>query len=227
MATSEAQQQAALRVLHSLARREIADALNLVDAGDAAAVADMIVTVVPSIAERYGLAAGSLAADWYEDLREQAEAAGYFQPVIAELPDQGRYESLAAWASDRDATESLVSGGVQRIVANMHRDTVMKSAFADPQAEGWARFARGAETCGFCYMLVSRGAVYTESGVKFGAHDDCDCGAGPIWKGANGATQVDAYKKSARRREDADGNAVGGTKADQERAKEWIDAHLT
>lgn len=224
MGTSEAQQQEALRVLHSLARREIRDALNLVDPGDAAAVADVIVTVVPSIAERYGLAAGSLAADWYEDLREQAEASGHFDPVFAELPDQGRYESLAAWAVDKNDVESLVAGGVQRVVANMHRDTVMQSAFADPRAEGWARFARGAETCGFCFMLVSRGAVYTEAGVKFGAHDDCDCGAGPIWKGSKAVTQVDAYARSARRRS---GDSATGSKADQERAREWIAAHLT
>lgn len=220
----EAQQQAALRRLYELARREIADALKLVDPGDAAAVADVIYTYVPVIAERYGLAAGALAADWYDDAREAAEVAGYFRASPADLPDMGRYEALAGWAAGKDDIETLVSGGVQRIIANAHRETVMQSAYADPRAEGWARFARGAETCGFCYMLTSRGAVYTDRTAKFGSHDNCDCGAGPIFKGQ--VRQVDAYKKSARRREDADGAASGSTKTDQARAREWIAENL-
>lgn len=224
MATSEAQQQAALRRLHSLAKREIADALKLVDIGDAAAVADVIYTYVPVIAERYGLAAGTLAADWYDEMRDAAEVAGYFRAHPAELPDMGRYQALAGWAASKDDVEALVLGGVQRIIANAHRETVMRSAFADPKAAGWARFARGAETCGFCYMLVSRGAVYTDRTAKFGSHDWCDCGAGPIWKGAR--RQVDAYKKSARRREDSDGNLIGSMAADQQRARDWVAQNL-
>lgn len=215
---SEAQQQAALRALYALARREIHDALALVDPGDAAAVADVIYTYTPVIAERYGLAAGALAADWYEELRDAAEVAGYFRADFADLPDAGRYLALAEWAASKDDVEALVFGGVQRVIANMHRETVMLSSFADPQAAGWARFARGAETCGFCYMLTTRGAVYTERTARFGAHDNCDCGAGPIWKKAR--YQVDAYKASAKRRSDETHNA------DNARAREWIAENL-
>ena len=214
----EARQQAALRRLYDLAKREIADALRMVDVGDAAAVADVIHTFVPVIAERYGLAAGALAADWYDDAREAAEVAGYFRAIPAELPDAGRYQALAAWATSKDDVESLVVGGVQRIIANAHRETVMGSAFADPRAEGWARFARGAETCGFCYMLTSRGAVYTDKTATFGAHDNCDCGAGPVWKGDR--RTVDTYRKSVRRRSEAT------TDADNARARDWIAEHL-
>ena len=214
----ESRQQAALRRLYDLAKREIADALKLVDPGDAAAVADVIYTYVPVIAERYGLAAGALAADWYDDAREAAEVAGYFRASPAPLPDAGRYQALAAWAATKDDVETLVLGGVQRIIANAHRETVMGSALADPSAEGWARFARGAETCGFCYMLTSRGAVYTDKTATFGAHDNCDCGAGPVWKGDR--RTVDTYRKSVRRRSDAT------TDADNARARDWIAENL-
>ena len=221
----ESRQQAALRRLYDLAKREIAGALKLVDPGDAAAVADVIYTYVPVIAERYGLAAGALAADWYDDIRDAAEVAGYFRAIPAELPDAGRYQALAGWAATKDDVESLVVGGVQRIIANAHRETVMQSAFADPRAEGWARFSAGGDgSCPFCYMLISRGAVYSGRTVKFGAHDHCNCAAGPIWKG--GRREVDKYRKSARRREDPDGTASGSTKADQDRAREWIAEHL-
>lgn len=218
MATSESQQQAALRTLYALAQREIRDALATVDPGDAAAVADAIYTYVPVIAERYGIAAGTLAADWYDELRDAAEVAGYFRADLADLPDTGRYQALASWAASKDDVESLVAGGVQRIIADMHRQTVMRSAFADPQAAGWARFARGAETCEFCFMLTTRGAVYTDQTARFGAHDNCDCGAGPIWKKAR--HQVDVYKTSARRRSDETRSA------DNARAREWIAENL-
>lgn len=222
---SKAQQQAALRALYDLAKREIADALKLVDIGDAAAVAEVVYTYVPVIAERYGLAAGALAADWYDELRDAAEVAGYFRAMPAELPDMGRYEALAGWAATKDDVEALVMGGVQRIIANAHRETVMRSAFADPRAEGWARFSGGGDgSCPFCFMLISRGAVFTDKTVKFGAHDSCNCAAGPVWKGRR--SEVDKYRKSARRREDPDGTASGSTKADQDRAREWIAENL-
>ncbi len=225
MAPSARRQQAALQRLYELARRDIQAALALIDVGDAAAVADVIHTFVPVIAERYGLAAGSLAADWYDDMRDAAEVGGYFRAFPAELPTAGRYESLAAWAVSKDDVEALVAGGVQRVIANMHRETVMLSSFADPRASGWARFSAGGDgSCPFCFMLISRGAVYTDQTAKFGAHDNCNCAAGPVWKGRRG--EVDKYRKSARRREDDDGKATGSTEADQARAREWIAEHL-
>jgi len=225
VATSESQQQAVIARLVELAKAEIAAALRLVDPGDAAAVADVIYTYVPVIAERYGLAAGTLAADWYDELREAAEVGGYFRAIPAELPDAGRYQALAAWAATKDDVEALVVGGVQRIIANAHRQTVMQSSYADPRAEGWARFSAGGDgSCPFCFMLISRGAVYTDRTAKFGAHDNCNCAAGPVWKGDRG--QVNAYRKSARRREEPDGTAAGSTAADQARARDWIAQNL-
>lgn len=225
MVTSEGQQQAALRHIYALARADLQSALALVDMADSAAVADVIVTYVPVIAERYGLAAGALAADWYDELRDREGVRGAFSAVVADLPTQGRYEALAAWAADKNDVEALVAGGLQRVLANMHRETIMRSSFADPQAAGWARFSGGGDgSCPFCYMLISRGAVFTDRTARFGAHDSCNCQAGPIWKGRR--DQVDAYRKSARRREDPDGNAIGSTEADQDRAKAWIAEHL-
>lgn len=224
MASAEAQQRA-LQALYALARADINAALRTVDVGDAAAVADVVHTFVPVVAERYGLAAGALAADWYEELRDAAGVAGYFRAELADLPGAARYASMAAWVADKDDIETLIAGGVQRVIANMHRETVMRSSFADPRASGWARFSAGGDgSCPFCYMLISRGAVYTDRTAKFGAHDNCNCAAGPVWKGRR--TEVDQYRKSARRREDPDGEATGSTKADQDRAKAWIAEHL-
>lgn len=221
--TSEAQQQAASRAVIAAAAAEVTAGLLTVQVDDLAALADWIVDFLPGIAEEYGMAMAVLGASWYETLRDEAGVSGTFDPVLPELPDPYRWESMARWvtAGNKAEVETLVQGGVQRTLMNMHRETVMDSVVADPEAAGWARFARPG-ACGFCRMLTSRGAVFTEKTAKFGAHDHCSCLAGPIWKGRGTARQVDAYRKSARRREDADGNAIGSTKRDAERARRWM-----
>jgi hypothetical protein len=137
--------------------------------------------VLPDLIADYGLAAGALAADWYDDARDAAEIRGRFQAVLAEPPEDA--SSLIRWAS-REAVSletmpTLVLGGVQRRVVNTARGTVMRSSIADPKARGWMRVGTG--RCDFCRMLIGRGAVYTESTVDFHAHDHCGCGAAPAW----------------------------------------------
>src|SRR5688500_10314860 len=54
---------------------------------------------LPRFVEIYGAAAATLAADWYDDLREAAEVKGRFRAIPAELPDRGRTDALAGWAA--------------------------------------------------------------------------------------------------------------------------------
>lgn len=218
--SGELDQVAALARLADLAKGEIGTVLRTVRLDRPAEVRDALVASIPAIADRYGLAAAALAADWYEDLRDEAGIAGSFEAVLADLPDEGRYSSLSAWASTQTDVETLVAGGLQRIIANAHRDTIRATSWADPGAAGWARFGRGVETCDFCRMLITRGGVYTERTGAFGSHDWCNCGAGPVWKGAGGARVVDAYQASARRR------SAATRRSDNARAREWIADNL-
>lgn len=55
------------------------------------------------------------------------------------------------------------------------RDLVLATARTNRMA--WARELAGAENCGFCAMLASRGAVYSKNTVRFQAHNHCDCTA--------------------------------------------------
>ena len=59
---------------------------------------------------------------------------------------------------------------------------------------GGMRFARvptGRETCGWCYMLASRGFGYTSAqAASAGSHEGCDCLVVP---GADGKTVVEGY----------------------------------
>lgn len=140
--------------------------------------------VLPPLVETYGMAATTLAADWYEDLRDAAEVPGRFRAIPATISDSGT-QALAGWAlseaTDLSALQTLVAGGTQRRIANFSRQTVMGSSIADPQARGWKRVGSGT-SCEFCQMLLGRGAVYTESSVEFLAHDHDDCGAAPAWR---------------------------------------------
>lgn len=133
--------------------------------------------LLPQLIDTYGSAAGALAADWYDDLRDAAEAKGRFRAIPADLPDQGSTDALARWAAsvatDLDTMLPLTIGGTQRRIANAARHTVMGSSIADPHARGWMR--AGAGDCEFCRMLIGRGAVYTSATVDFESHDHCGC----------------------------------------------------
>jgi hypothetical protein len=138
--------------------------------------------VLPGLVDAYGAAAASVAADWYDDLRDEREVRGRFRAIPASIAETGT-QALIGWAAaeatDLAAFKTLVEGGTQRRIANFARLTVTGSSVADPQARGWAR--TGVGDCDFCRMLIGRGAVYSESTVEFQAHDHCGCGAEPAW----------------------------------------------
>lgn len=173
---------------------------------------------VPVIGETFGYAASALACDWYDAERVAAGAEGPFTAEPAPLPDSVRYRALVAWGMAEGATNetqlALIVGGMTRVVANAHRDTVRLNAFADPACEGWARFGDG--ECDFCRMLIGRGLVYSESTAKFAAHDWCLCYAGPSFAESS---QVGAYSKSRRRISEAT------RRANNRRVREWIAAN--
>jgi hypothetical protein len=157
------------------------------DVSDASRVKTSLVDMLPQLVTMYGSAAASLGADWYDELRAQAEVRGRFQAIVAELPDVGRTAALAGWsvgplfgaAPDAPAALSMASGGLQRIIFNADRETVAGSAIADPKARGWQR--EGVGECDFCAMLIGRGAVYSEASVQFDSHDRCRCIGVPVF----------------------------------------------
>lgn len=207
---SEARQ--ALVDLTTLTRRELFDLWQqLAEIRDNRTLRDLLLDVLPAIGEEYGSAAAALAADWYDDLRVEAGAAGRFLAEPHPLPDLGRYEALVGWAldplyqsaPDRDAAFVLLEGGMQRTVADQHRLTVVESTQRDPRAKGWRRIGVGAN-CRLCNKLIARGAVYTDETVTFRTHDHCNCAASPTWDDNVVKVSTDAYRASKRRQSDAD-----------------------
>lgn len=177
---------------------------------------EALLDVLPALVDTYGSAAAALAADWYDELRDEVRPAGRFTAIPVALEDTGA-DVLARWGikplfaaePDWDAARSLVAGGLQRRIANASRYTVAGSAVVDPGAAGWQRVGDGS-SCAFCRLLISRGAVYEEATAQFASHDHCGCQAAPAWRGE--PVPVKPFTPSTR----------GTTAADRARARAYM-----
>lgn len=172
--------------------------------------------LLPGVLDLYGMAAGGLASEWYDNHREAAGVRGLFSAIPADIPNPGAH-SLIGWAASKaqsvETMRSMVDGGMQRRIANYSRQTIMTSSIADPRADGWQRVGSGRCKSGFCDMLIARGAVYTEATAFFASHDHCKCSAVPAFGGK--PRPVKPYKPSLKHT----------TPADRRRVREWIDGH--
>lgn len=194
------------------ARRDLSKLWRQVSEAAAAEVA--LHDVLPALIDTYGAAAATLAADWYDTAREKADVAGRFRAIPADIRDTGAH-ALIGWAlteaTDYQAFQTLVEGGMDRRIANFSRGTITGSSVADPKARGWQRVGTG--ECSFCRMLIARGAVYSEATADFASHDHCHCSAVPAWNGR--PVPVKPYTPSNR----------DTTDADRARVREYLRTH--
>lgn len=154
---------------------------------DGVSARKLLQAALPELGDLYGSAAGSLAADWYDDLRVEQDIVGRFRARVA-VPDISRTDKSAVFSvdpifKDSDFAAALVNaaGELQKIIADTGRGTITGSAIADPGAQGWMRASSGG--CKFCQQLAGRGAVYSKSTVRFGSHPNCRCEAVPVFGG--------------------------------------------
>lgn len=144
---------------------------------------------VPTLIAQYGDIAATVAADWYDEMREAEGVPGSFQAPLAALVPSEIVNARLGYATR--ASGPLLDGSLDTLakfvalIANEYalqpgRDTVMQAAHKDNAA-----YARVPEpgACDFCIMLGSRGFVYTKATVgdtnKF--HGKCRCQAVPVW----------------------------------------------
>ena len=194
-----------------LAELDLAQLWALISEADARTVLN---DLLPALIVSYGAAGATLAADWYDEQRVTVAAKRRFtaEPVIA---SPRAADSLIAWAlSEATSDESLrvlILGGMQRRIADHVRETIIGSSLRDPAADGWQRVGSG--ECDFCRMLIGR--VYSESTVRFGAHDNCNCSAVPAFGGE--PRPVKPYERSASYIEDDEKRA-----AQNARTRAWM-----
>lgn len=140
-----------------------------------------LMDTLPALVITYGEAATMIAADWYDDTREKAEARRRFAATPVPASDRGA-QALAGWAVstavDVSSLQTLVSGGVQRRIADHLRMTITENSIKDPSAQGWVRVGNG--ECDWCSQFLT-GDVYHVEGYDFPAHDHCNCTAVPAF----------------------------------------------
>jgi hypothetical protein len=143
---------------------------------------DALLAVMPALIAAYGSAAATLAADWYDDLRDAEGLRGpRFTAIPAELPGEERADILVRWgvgalfAADPDfrSAFSNTAGGLTRIIADADRYTITQSSTEDRRSPGWERVVSGG-SCDFCQDLAGE-----HTGPDFGSHDHCLCVAAP------------------------------------------------
>lgn len=174
-----------LAALTGVAENDLRLLFSQVDTPDA--LREALQDALPKLVEIYGAAAATLAADWYDERREDFGVRGRFRAIpAAYVADAGRTDSLAVWAvgplfqpkPDWVTTLNKVSGATTRLIADAGRETVIGSLRSDPQGAGWSRHTDG-NACAFCQGIAGRGAVYSAETADFASHDRCGCVAVP------------------------------------------------
>lgn len=157
---------------------------------------------MPYLVDKYGKAAGTAAAEFYNELRADSRVRRRFTAYVEAAPLEAvsRATQRLAGSLFGDDLNSVLPGlaaVVNKAVRGTARSTIVANTNRDPQASGWYRIARAA-SCNFCVMLSGRGAVYRESTVRFAAHHSCRCRAAPSWDPKAPSIHAFAYEASRR-----------------------------
>lgn len=162
---------------------------------------NILVNELPELVRAYGEVGGQYSADWYNQVRFEANARGNYRAAVAGVPNDDQIQATARWAVKGlfvDEVESFLRDlayGSTRLVQQPTRSTIVESAFADPASGAFVRVAR-TDACPFCLMLASRGAVFASraSATTVGTgrirgsrqvgesyHTNCKCRAEPVF----------------------------------------------
>lgn len=176
---------------------------------------DDLLVAVPEIVGYYSVGSAALAADHYEDLRDEAGAVARFraEPIIDERSEKIRRgilwasEPLQSFEPDSVAAAGRLAEVVQIETARPFRSTILANSERDPSSVGWRRIST--DSCKFCRMLAANGAVYKQSTARFAAHTNCDCTAAPVFSDGDGpeASSIQ-YVASLRRKTPAQRQAL-------------------
>lgn len=198
--------------LADLVERDLLAFLASLDFARPAAVQAALFEFIPELVSQYGDIAATVAADWYEELRDSEGVSGRFRaplaPAVSTDQVNGRLgfatrSSGPLWSGDAAALSSFLGLMTNEYALQPGRDTIMEAARKDNAA-----YARVPEpgACKFCLMLASRGFVYSKFTVgdtkKF--HGKCRCNPMPVWDetrarveyGYDPDTLYDLYRKA-------------------------------
>lgn len=145
---------------------------------------------LPLLAATYGEVSATAAADFYDASRADSRARGRYVAALPTLQARTPVRRNVRWAvdplftGDRDAALGRMLAVTDEAALQEGRNTIMHNAQRDPAKPRFARIPVG-ETCAWCLMLASRGAVYRSAASAGAAGQyhggDCDCEPVPSW----------------------------------------------
>lgn len=160
---------------------------------------------VRALVDQYGAASSTLAADYYDAERVAARVTGRFTVPLLDPPPDDQVDNSLRWSTkdiwERDPDDPATTEAqrepldvrldqaakkaeavTQKLVTDQGRGTVQEAVRRDRLATAWARSA-ALGACAFCKLLATRGAVYKQDTADFRAHDNCNCGIVPVFRG--------------------------------------------
>lgn len=165
-----------------------------------------LLDTVPDVVAYYSEGSAAVAADFYDDSRAAARAAGRFAAEAVVLDRTVKIRRGVAWASEPLSTldDAAAMARFEEIVrtelVRPYRDTITTNRLRDPAAAGWKRVTSPGTKCGFCRMLAARGAVYRESTAYFAAHNNCRCTCAPVFGKDDVGPEADVIQYMASKR---------------------------
>lgn len=153
---------------------------------DPLALTSPLAELLEALIADFGEMTATLGADFYEELRLQADAPGSFNAVLAEPIPVEQIQASASWAAsaawlDDDKALRDASAFLDRALASQDRATIDANVGRDPAQPRYARYA-SANACAFCALNATRGPVYRSEDAAAGKyHDHCRCIAVPSW----------------------------------------------
>lgn len=159
------------------------------DTQNADATRDLLLEAVPLLVAAYGEVAATVAADFYDEMRDVSRVPGRFTAVpvaalnVDDLLGQVRWSVGPLYSGNPDPAAALgrLSQKVDEFTLQPGRDTIARNTHRDPAGPRWARVPVG-KTCAFCLVAASRGATYhSEETAARKFHGQCDCTATPFW----------------------------------------------
>ena len=210
MATSP---EAVRRALVAVSAAAVADIEPLL-AADPVEARTAIFETAPAVTASWVQGSSALAADWYEEIREESRPKTRHLTVVRDWERADKYGRALAWATatllleepDVDEARTRLTDVTEYEVFGGFTDTTEANVRSDKAARGWKRNARG-EACPFCRMLADKGVVYRkEETAHFAAHTRCRCTIVPVFIGGDDGPEANVvqYVASKRRRSEAD-----------------------
>ena len=148
---------------------------------------------LPLLAEKFGMLASEVSAEFYDASRVAARAKGRFTATTArgalwKVDRDVKYASSDDFAYDD--VKAFLTASVQGVVRDYGRETIRENCKRDRWSDGYCSVPTSDNPCSFCIIkaLGSPGGNYKYHGdflksevYEDAWHDDCKCILEPVW----------------------------------------------